>query len=248
MRKLLLAAAAAFAVQACSSSDNTASSMPANVLLRSVDRTDASGTVTTTYHYDGSKLVSTESTAGLTWQYTYTGDQITSVEGYDSGVHRYHLAFSYANGKVVEAIRDQFDTGQHSRTTFTYVNAVTITGQEFTTHDPAEEELLFDDVYTLDGDGEITTLKESSNGEVLDTYTYTHDMSHNPYVNITGYNALMQMHGINHNTLSQTLEMSTGQGWQFTTAYTYNADGYPLTSSTESTAGIPPYTLTYHYQ
>jgi len=246
MKKLLFACLAAFALQACTSSDSTTAANP--ILLQSMEQSVLDGSSVTTFAYNGTKIATATTTGGDTQQYTYSGNEITAMDIYNfGGTHTEHFTYTYTGGQLTQMLREQLQTGQKIRQTFAYPDATTITGQYFFTPDAVSpEELLYDQVYTIGGNGEIESLSNTDSSSGSTTYSYAYDAKNNPFMNVTGYQQLMMMQGFQHNV--------TGIGWstdgapaqQQTTTYEYNSDDFPASASTV-VSGMPS-TVTYHYQ
>lgn len=248
MRKVLLFfVASAFVLQSCASDDSGNQPTEGGVLLQSTVQTTGSDSYTTNYTYNGNKIASSVIENGDTTLYSYTGNQITSIEVQNAnGVTSYEFEFTYSGGHMVEAKRTQTGLGIVMLQTFAYPNATTITGQTFIGDENSQDQLLYDQVYTIGSNGEISTLANTASGSTT-TYSYTYDDKNNPFKNVVGWSDLLLLQGVDHNILTTSSSTNGNVTGSESATYTYNTDDYPATSIRTS-SGSDPISTTYSYQ
>ncbi len=242
MKKIVLFTLIASAFASCSSDDSGNQPTQGGVLLASTVQTTGSDSYTTNYSYNGNKIVSAVNVGGETTLYTYTGNAITGIEVQNSGGNTsYEFEFTYSNGRLSEAKRTQTGTGMVLRQTFSYPNATSITGQTFLGNATSQTQLLYDQVYTIGQNEEVSTVANTANGTTT-TYSYTYDAKNNPFKNVVGWSDLLLLQGVNHNILTSVSPNGSEE-----IVYQYNSEDYPSTSTRTST-GSTPIVTTYTYQ
>ncbi|RZJ73531.1 hypothetical protein [Flavobacterium sp.] len=242
MKKILLFTLLAVAMNSCSSDDSGNQPTQGGTLLASTIQTAGSDSYTTNYSYNGNKIASSVNVGGDTTLYTYSGNAITGIEVQNSaGSTSYEFDFTYSNGRLAEAKRTQTGTGIVMRQTFSYPNATSITGQTFLGNATSQTQLLYDQVYTIGQDGEVSTVANTANGTTT-IYSYTYDAKNNPFKNVVGWSDLLLLQGVNHNILTSVSPSGSEE-----IVYQYNQDDYPSVSTRTST-GSTPIVTTYTYQ
>ena len=133
-----------------------------------------------------------------------------------------------------------------SKTLFTYNEDGTIGTASFSGDENEQTTPMGTSVLTI-VDGNI--IKEvKTNGMGSGTRNYTYDDKNSPYKNIAGFEVIALAHGFGgiNNMIFDDREGSDMYDTTFT--YTYNADNYPLTSTSSSPQGAEATTIQYFYE
>lgn len=230
MKKILILIALTTFIISCSSDDST----PVNpeekiVLLKKVILTNESGdTATYNYTYDGDKIVSMDGIDGSKIIYTYTGNLITHIKStYSSSNSTLETTLEYnSNNQKISEIKLISAPGfkQGERKTYIYNQDGTVTFESYS--GDLESQTIFV------GTGKIT-FNESENtitqeGLSREPSKDVYDTKNYPMKNIRGYNEYIKPHfDENHNAL--TIDVTSANP-AFIYTYTYNSDNYPITS------------------
>lgn len=230
----MAAVAMTLMMASCSGDDSESTENPSGngpLLTKMVETYDGE-TYTINFHYNGNKLSHYIAGDGFETEFTYSGDKITKIEGFDNGdlvnenIYEYH-----SNGKLAKHIEiDYYDGDAHgTKTLFTHNDNGTISVQFFTGDDTAQTtESGTATVNIVNGNIESVAVVSEDGDEWERTYTY--DNKHNPFRNVTSVETLVlsDLEGGINNILS---ENDTEWGDEMTSTYTYNSEGYPVTSS-----------------
>ncbi|WDF64383.1 hypothetical protein [Flavobacterium sp. KACC 22763] len=195
MKKLLcLFGALALVLTSCSS-DDSSESADAVLLPKKITETEViegkSGSITYTFSYDGNKLKEISLSDASRSVYTYTGDLITKVELYYSGILQSTDVYTYEGGKLVSKITtDESNKSVQSKWTLVYNANGTVNVNESEIIN--KQEIKYD----------TTTLYTFANGNIISSefidgakekITSTFDDKKSPYVNITGAKLLLDL-------------------------------------------------------
>lgn len=222
---------------ACSKSDSASPIEQPKILVKKIIETNTQTGATLTYvcQYVGNKIIktiSTDSSGSITTEtFTYTGDLITKRQ---SGTSTDDYVYD-TNNRLISQIHTDNSYVMHYN--YTYNSDATVT-------ENGERRIYF----TAEGD--ISRIKSyDSNGQTTQDRTYTYDNSNNPFKNITGNTSLIKYSNpvfslgrdVVHNITSGTTWISGTGSYPWQATYTYNSEGYPLTSVSGD------YTLQYFY-
>lgn len=239
-RKLLCLFTALIVLNSCSS-DYKEDETPANesviLLKKTIDKDSDGSVLTTTYTYNGNKIVSQVNNLKEGIYYTYTGDLITKMD------------FKLADGTIEQVNTYEYDAAGKLIT--------------FKRIDPIED-LGNKEVYSYNADGSISVVEyigdsktqtqknatskiTVSNGEVIEivptnspNHKYTHDTKNNPYKNVLGMGKIAfvdgEADGILHNILTDKSGNEIWSNYLNTYTYTYNSDNYLVTSTDTETS------------
>ncbi|WP_347050687.1 hypothetical protein [Flavobacterium olei] len=196
MKKILcLFGALALSLTSCSSDDNSSDPGTANALPTKITETivenGKSGSLDYTFTYDGNKLKQISLSDASKSVYTYTGDLITKVESYKSGVLFSTDVYAYENGKLISKITtNAFNATSQEKLTFVYnANGTVNVNQSEIIN---KQEIKYD----------TTTLYTFANGNMISSEYYdgvkekitsTFDDKKSPFVNITGLKLLLDL-------------------------------------------------------
>lgn len=244
MKKIFLAAFVAFSAMmatSCGETENVENVDNPNtdtVLLKKVITTDADGvTDTVTFNYNGNKIVSQSATHGYSAQYFYTGNLITNVKEYDEGVLGNEMNYSYdlTNRLVLFENTDYFNN-IFSKIEYTYVSNTQVTTVESLNNDGHGFAVTANGVMTLDANGNlIKYVRTFVDGGEEQVNNFTYDNKNNPFKNITGMQAigLAEYDMAINNALTYAFPIFTAEPLIETgsSTFTYNANGYPETST-----------------
>lgn len=251
MKKLLTMAFVAMTMMtSCSdddSSDTNNNPGGDGPLLTKLVETYDGETYTTNFHYNGNKLTGYSDNEGFETEFTYTGDKITKIEAFDEGdLVNEHIYEYHPDGKLAKHIEIYYYDGSAHGTKMLFNHNgdgtvyIAIFSGDQTAQTIAEGTGA---INMVNGNIESVSIVTEDGDEF--EYTYTYDNKHNPFKNITGYEILMfsDLQGGVNNVTSET---DTEWGDVMTTTYTYNAEGYPVTSS-DTWDGEPDGDYEYFY-
>ncbi|RYD91194.1 MAG: hypothetical protein EOP54_22825 [Sphingobacteriales bacterium] len=239
MKKLFITAAIAlFMLSSCSDDDATTTTTTGSVLPTKVvtNYDDGEGDITQNITYNGNKVLKIISSDGAYQQFTYTGDNITAIKTYATGTTEVleEELFTYnSSNQLTQYIYHESECESCTeKVLYTYNSNGTISTTEFYGDIDGQAEPDGSGLITM-VNGNVTQYTYTSNsGSEPYQLSYTFDNKNSPYKNITGIGTLdiaFYEGGVN-NILTRDDE-----GYESTTTYQYNADGYP-TSSVETDA------------
>lgn len=238
MKKIILTFVASLFILSCSSSDSQDNSNSGPVLLRKTITTNAQGTQTTNFNYDGNKIVSATTSDGFENKYYYTGELITKYEIYNNTVliHTRHYSYNSQNN-LISSIELNHGNNQGNRSTLTYNSNGTITYDMFSGDLISQTSLWGTYTATLTN-GEIITLKNESNNII---YTSTYDSKNHFMKNVLGYSKIRMnlgsgtyrnVRGVSQNLTELKITPQTGSQYtNETIQLTYNAVNFPVSGT-----------------
>lgn len=241
MKKLFLFfAIATVALTSCSSEDS--SSNPAATLIkREIDHYSDGSSTTYNFTYNGSKMISIIDSDGSRSNYTYTGDLITNIKHYDGVDLDQEDIFTYnSSGQLVEFVMLGYVGEWGNKEVYVHNTDGSISVTEYTGNLVSQT--------NANGSGTITFLSTGEIGSIThdgQTYVYTYDNMNHDFKNVTGFGKISFVNsgaeGINHNITTEINGANTS-----IETYTYNAAGYPVTSSEDYNGDIT--TTEYFYE
>lgn len=231
MKKIFAAAAVAlFMMTSCSdddSSSNNNNNTDVVLVKKTIETYEDGSTLTSTFHYNGTKISSIHHSDGAETNFTYTGNNVTKIEYMEGNELSQRNVMTYdAEGRLTSLIEYVFDETDPwaDKTVFSYNDNNTITTVKTTGDHNSQTDHVQDGTITVLG-GNITQYVTDN-----DTTTYSYDSKNSPEKNITGVEMLnlsWQEGGVNNITAYNSEEFSEG----YTATYTYNSDNYPVTVS-----------------
>jgi hypothetical protein len=187
---------------------------------------------TTTFIYVGNKIATATNSDGSKAAYTYTENFITKIESYDSNNALISTVdFSYTNGKVSLRVVKGLDPKLLYKTDYIYNTDGTVTEKSTTLN-------TISNVITQDGTVKYTYVngnlvkKEETSGANPSTTTYEYDTKNHPAKNIEGM-ILIGMGTVNNETESTSVNNINTSPTVNMTAYTYDANGFPVGSKSD---------------
>ncbi|MFD1604200.1 hypothetical protein ACFSJW_08145 [Flavobacterium artemisiae] len=233
---LLLFGVLTMSLTSCSSDDSSSESTD-TVLLKKTILTDSDGEkITTTYTYNGNKIVSMVDDSGdVGLYYTYTDDLITKIEfKLPNGTLEQVNTYTYdANKKLSVFVRSEPTDKLGSKTVYTYNSDGSVSAKNYIGDDKTQT--------SFNGESKVFF----TNGEIVKITSdyspdksFTHDDKFNPMKNVLGMDKLAfedsDADGVVHNIVS---EKDLGSDEIMATyVFTYNAANYP-TKCVESEEG-----------
>ncbi|MCO6148263.1 hypothetical protein [Flavobacterium sp. NRK1] len=230
MKKIFAIAAIALFMASCSDDDSTSNNTENTVLLKKTIETSSEGTLTSTFTYSGTKLTKITRNDGSYDEYIYEGDLVTSIKYHEGGEIIQEDIFTYnSDNKLATFTTLSFDEEIGDKNEYIYNSNGTITVNGYYGD--------LDSQTYEGGTGTITItngniIKYESDGEV---FQYTYDSKNFPLKNITSYDSMTLSYpeaggGLN-NTVTYTANFGGSDDESSVFSYTYNAAGYPLTST-----------------
>ena len=233
MKKMITMAFVAITMMtSCSDDDssNTNNPDPSGPLLTKVIETYGDDSQTTFYYYDGNRLTHFGSDETTGYDFTYTGDKLTKMELVTDTEEVHYYTFQYnQEGKLSVLIGTQNFTGMVStvRTEYTHNSNGTISYETYSGDENSQTELVETGTIIMENGNVVEVNYESDGEEWTDTFTY--DNKNAPLKNMHAYEVYaLAFHGGLNNILTSYYEEDD---MQETSTYTYNADGYPVTST-----------------
>lgn len=233
-------------ISSCSSDDSSSESENAVLLPKKITETlvenGKSGSLTYTFSYDGNKLKEIALSDASKSVYTYTGDLITKVELYYSGILQSTDVYAYEGGKLVSKITTrESNKNYQDKLTFVYNANGTVNVNESDIINKQEIKYDTTTLYTF-SNGNIVS-SELIDGTPMEKITSTFDNKKSPFINITGVKQLLDLdndfdfYSVNNTvknvTVTYDYKGAVTQTATVETAYKYNASNY----ATEVSAG-----------
>lgn len=221
------------------SSDDSSESTDAVLLPKKITETivenGQSGSLTYTLSYDGNKLKDIAVSDASRSVYTYTGDLITKVELFRSGILFSTDIYAYENGKLASKITTrEANKSIQDKLTFVYNANGTVNANQSQIINKQEIKYDTTTLYTFANGNMISS--EIIDGTVLEKITSTYDTKKSPFVNITGLKLLLDLdnefdfYSTNNNVKSVTLTYNSKgaviQTATVETTYKYNGSDY----------------------
>jgi hypothetical protein len=179
---------------------------------------DLNGKVT----YNGSKITEIFYNSTQKKVFTYTGDLITKIEHYQAGTIRFTHTYRYTDGKLVEYTNNDQLTGNRDHITYIHQPDGTIAYEQVYSFNGRDDwkktgELTFVNQNVTEDIALFTFLNVSDEYNIIANVLEYNDKP-NPFRNITGYNALLNLKGTigTHNITSDyTYTSSFKNGVQY---------------------------------
>lgn len=205
-------------MSSCSSDDSSTEGSDALLPTKIVETTvvdGESGTLDYTFTYDGNKLKQVSLSDASKYVYTYTGDVITKVEEFKSGVLESTAVYAYEGGKLASKITTYaFSSTPPQKLTFVYNANGTVNANQSEIIDNVEVEYDTTTLYTF-SNGNIVS-SEYINGE-REKSTSTFDDKKSPFTNVTGVKLLLD--------LDENFDFYSANNTLKTTIVSYDSDG-----------------------
>jgi hypothetical protein len=243
MKKLIAMAAVAMTmmIASCSGDDSDSTNNNPNEngpLLTKMIETYDEEIFTTYYHYDGNKLTGTTTDGGHYSEYTYTDDKLTKYEYFtEDDILIDKNLFTYnAEGKLSELLEIHFfdDESYYTKTVYTHNSNGNISVSLYSGDETEQNELLSTGTVVVQNGNIMSIALNYVDGESwVDTFTY--DNKNDSFKNVFASDVLALRSifdnggGWTNNVL--TIDTTYPEGGDYTFTYTYNSEGYPITSS-----------------
>jgi hypothetical protein len=177
--------------------------------------------------YNGSKITEIYYNPTQKKVFTYTGDLITKIEEYQAGAIRFLHTYTYTNGKLTQYDNDDLLTRNKDHITYVHNTDGTISYEQVFSFDgrpdwKKEGVLTFKNLNLVDDTAEFSFFNVTDEYNLL-VNVLEYDEKPNPYKNIIGYNALLNLKGtigVTNITSDYTYSTSFKNGVQFAEAIT----------------------------
>lgn len=134
--------------------------------------------------------------------------------------------FQFSNGLILSSIITNLSTGNLSTRQYTYDSNNNLIKQEFFDDNNV---LTAEVIYTYDAIGNILTRNFSTISGSNQSYVFEYDTNNNPMTTVYANQEFGKIAEVTpHNRIKRTYN-NNGAINVFTTEYTYNSDGYPIT-------------------
>ncbi|KAF2333415.1 hypothetical protein [Flavobacterium nitrogenifigens] len=208
--------------------------------------TDNKVVYTTDIKYDGNKIISATDDDGFVLKYTYTGDQITKVEEFQSfTVLSLTTEYTYLNGKLNTEIKRFPNETHYFEIKYTYNEDGTISCDGKGMNLPIGQSSFLSEKYTLKN-GNVVKIQSISNGQVDGTSQFEYDVKKNPMINILGMNLLIRRIDLTLNNTVKVTTVADSSTKEVTYSYLYNNDGFPTEQKRFDGTKLS-YTMLYTY-
>lgn len=244
MKRTIFAATAlaALSLTACKKkdTDTTGTTTPGPMYLKKITETENGTTRVFTFTYDNQhrllKYATADNSAGTEFTYDAAGN-LTKVKQTEPGV-RNEYAYTYSNGKPVSATFKSWNTATGGADVLDEddVLTYTVTGSKVTgIHlDMLQDQSDMDFTLSYNADGEATQIKDSNGAFYTANFTYGSHKSAMPAVSPWVLDqAGFSLHFVSrHELTTATYDFpGTMLDRTETASYTFNAAGYPVTST-----------------
>lgn len=231
MKKILsLFGAMAFILVSCSNDDSSSSDSNVDTITKPTKivylDADNKAVYTTNIKYDGNKIISAIDDDGFIVKYTYTGNEITKVEEFQSStVLSLTTEYTYLNGKLNTEVTRVPNETKYFEKKYTYNTDGTISCEGKGMNLPVGQSSSSSEKYTLKN-GNVVKVEVISNGQIYSTTQSEYDSKKNPMINVVGMNLLISRSDLTlNNRVKVTITDSSTR--EVTYSYLYNNDGFP---------------------
>ncbi|OUL60710.1 hypothetical protein [Flavobacterium sp. AJR] len=173
---------------------------------------------TTTFTYDGNKIVSLVNNGGHKTLFTYTGNLITKTEYYEQNVLLTTTVFTYENNKLKSYLETPSGNSSKRRKDYTYNANGTISTATFLISTDQVETLDSSSIFTLDASGNIVKVEFNDS---INLFEY--DTKNSPFKNILGYAQLLDSEAFDQeaNTVNNFTKLIEKEGDVIVGTHTY---------------------------
>ncbi|RTY78247.1 hypothetical protein EKL97_14175 [Flavobacterium sp. LS1P28] len=186
------------------------------VLVKKKIRTySANDIVTTTYKYDGNKIVSASNDGGFVANYTYTGNLITKIEERVDNNFQSSQEYTYVDGKLATEVFKRNYGGTISYA-YTYNANGTISYKLNQSGTEGSAGIL-----TI-VNGNIVKIETFLYGILTVTQIFEYDNKHNPFKNVLGFNLLIDTYKDMFFPNNRTKDSADGPDVNYTFKYDQN--------------------------
>lgn len=198
--------------------DTNGTGTVSTVFVKKIIRTySANDIVTSTYMYNGNKIVLESNDGGFVANYTYTGNMITKIEEKVNNQFQSSREFTYVDGKVATKVWKR-NYGGTTSYAYSYNSNGTVSYKR------TQPTGTNTGVLTI-ANGNIVKNEVFNNGTLLNTYTYGYDTKNNPFKNVLGFNLLLET---DEEMFSPNNMIQDGGGSPtFNYVLKYNDNGFP---------------------
>jgi hypothetical protein len=223
MQKIFLLLSITFLIlQSCSSGGSSDSSNQ-TILLKKIVVSGQSINFT----YQGNKLSRIVYPQGDYSYYliTYTGDQITRIEGFDNNNQpKNHDIFIYSNNILIQQKVYSSTATLEKTYNYTYNSNNSITKSDVNSNF----------IYYLDNYGNIKKCKKYYNNSLQSTDDYSYDEKNNPFKNVIGFNPLIFGPNLVLWSMSTNNVINQTGSTIFSNNFQYNSQSYPISVTSTS--------------
>ncbi|PZO30788.1 MAG: hypothetical protein DCF13_02830 [Flavobacteriaceae bacterium] len=247
------------ALTSCTSDSDSSKNV---ILLKKIQSVDLGQIAVHKFYYKGTKLSKVAfdiqgQTNGVGYdKYSYTNDLITEIKTYSANNQLLAITtLSYnSSNQLAEVVKVEPSRNYGLRTVFSYSLTGTVVVQSFYGNTTVQESSTNQTTtfYLLNGEIEK---KDFLSIDMNYTIVYVYDNSKNPFLNVTGYNAIKLysfinngLFGLNHNLLQQTTYLSPDViDTQVDFELEYNNNNFPTSRyATGSFSGVYQYLYEYY--
>ena len=240
---------------ACSSdSSSDAADGGTGPLLRHATTTTGDSTNDLEYLYNGHKLTKIVSDTGLTFEFTYTGNLITTMErvwGEDDVAQRTQYTYD-ANDRLVKEIFTDYDNGWQETHVYTYNADHTILREDYDGTTVSSASYLGEIKYDLNNANQVIQMAVYENGTWVTKSQMSYSNYNSPLSNVVGFGKLM-VNGADkvYATYASVNNVDYPElNYSSVFAYTVNAQNYPthcVQTSTKDDGSIIETNIDYTY-
>lgn len=253
MKKLLLLLSGiALLLASCSSDDGAAANSDAILVKKAVSvETDGTQGMTLNYSYNGNKISTVQTSDGQIAKYFYSQNLIVKGEKYFSGNSNAVIEVVYqydTNERLVSEEYKDFSNSILETRMYTYEEDGSVSFLAYSGEIGSITELKSTGKYFFNEDNEVIKIESTNlNTNNVVTRSLTYDTRNNIFKNVPGWNKLFPtLTGKKHNILTST---TIGSDQVVLDAYSnqceYNNAGYPISIST--TIGSHTTKVNYFY-
>ncbi|MBK8600325.1 MAG: hypothetical protein IPN80_06970 [Flavobacterium sp.] len=225
-----------------------------NFLVKKSIKTDANNVISSTeYYYSGNKLNYTLDSDGTRTNYLYNENLLAQVNVFSGGTLKEKLTYEYdSSARLVKFVKVNIITRLGEKTSFTFNSDGTISYQNYSGTNLAQEELGTSGTISSSSCIENTVNPDTSELQVLSS-EFSFDTKNNPFKNVIGIDKVHFAIGdlpLNFigNITEQTKQIDDAEPSVFETrTYLYNILNYPTKVIHSNGLGELQYSVDYIY-
>lgn len=189
---LLLALISLFFTACSSDSSSDETTISGGPLLKQITTVSENSNYVSTYYYNGNKLASIVSDTGTTFQFTYTGNLITSMDRFFGTDLVMRMEYIYdANGKLIKEKFFDYDNDYQEIHLYTYNSDNTVTQETYEGDAVTPAAFLGKIKIYLNSAGQFTRLDAFENDSWVTKTEATYTDYFSPLRNIIGFNKIL---------------------------------------------------------
>jgi len=153
--------------------------------------------------------------------------------------------FHFSNGLIISSIQASIPSGSITTVQYTYNSNNELIKSEYFDDNGVSGSVV---IYTYDVNGNVLTKSTTTPSGNTKSYVYEYDTNYNPMSTMYTNQAFSKIVETSPNNKTKRTFNNNGTIIVFTTEYTYNADGYPVTETEYQNGNTLVEETTFTYQ